>query len=76
MDSPEALAIEAGLVGRPGGVPARVLLRVGAAYLVGGDSAGLEAQGLVVGALCSTKEKNTLGDTSGFVSCMCLNACS
>lgn len=57
MDSPEALAIEAGLVGRPGGIPARVLLRVGAAYLVGGDGAGLEAQGLVVGALCSTKEK-------------------
>jgi len=57
-DSPEALAVEAGLVGRPGGVPARVLIRVGATYLVGGDSAGLEAQGLVVGALCRTKEKH------------------
>lgn len=56
LDSPKALAIEAGLVGCPGGVPACVLLRVGAAYLVGGDGAGLEAQGLVVGALCRTRE--------------------
>lgn len=56
-DSPKALAVEAGLVGCPGGVPACVLVGVGAAYLVRGDGAGLEAQGLVVGALCRTREK-------------------
>lgn len=74
LDSPEALAIEAGLVGCPGGVPARVLLRVGAAYLVGGDGAGLEAQGLVVGTLCRTREKPCcLKATRDFVSWLCLH---
>lgn len=61
LDSPKTLAIEAGLVGCPGGVPACVLLRVGAAYLVRGDGARLKAQGLVVGALCKTREKYLKG---------------
>lgn len=73
LDSPKALAIEAGLVGCPGGVPACVLLRVGAAYLVRGDSAGLKAQGLVVGALCRIREK--LRNTSGLVSCAYVHTC-
>lgn len=75
-DSPEALAIEAGLVGCPGGVPARVLLRVGAAYLVRGDGARLEAQGLVVGTLCRTRETTCYHKaTNGFVSWLRLHAC-
>lgn len=57
MNSPKALAIEAGLVGCPGGVPACVLLRVGAADLVRANSTRFKAQGLVVGTLCRTREK-------------------
>lgn len=66
LNSPEALAIEAGLVGCPGGVPARVLLRVGAADLIWGHSTRLKAQRLVVGTLCRTREKH-LRDRSGSV---------
>lgn len=72
LSSPEALAVEAGLVGCPGGVPARVLLRVGAADLVWGDGTRLKAQGLVVGTLCGTREKH-LRDRSGSVFWVCLH---
>lgn len=50
---PEALVVESSLVGRPGGVPAGVLLLIRAADLLPRHRSRLEAQRSVVRTLCS-----------------------
>lgn len=47
---PKALTVEPGLVGSPRGIPADILLRVGAGDLVWCDLSWLETQGLMIGA--------------------------
>lgn len=51
-DSPKALIVEASLVGDPGGVPAGVLVLIGAADLVWGHRSRFKAQRPVVWAFC------------------------
>lgn len=57
-DVPEALVVEAGLVGHPGGVPAGVLVLIGAADLVRCHGPGLEAQRSVVGTFCGGEQRH------------------